>query len=305
VNAVKSSTATGTTATASRIAPYRGRFAPSPTGALHTGSLVAALASWLDARAHCGTWLIRMEDLDRPRVVPGAADTILATLAAFGMESDEPVLYQSRRHEAYTTALQQLAASHRAYRCECSRSETTGIYNGRCRHLGLQRTDTAWRLMLKPGTIGCHDSLQGDCSASAEALGDPIIFRRDGLAAYQLAVVVDDAAQGITHVVRGADLLDSTCWQIAIGKALGLPIPLFSHVPLITEPDGSKLAKSTRSVAIDPALAAAQLVGALRLLQQQPSEELTTAPVRDILSWAVRNWQPARMAGLRAVCLHT
>jgi glutamyl-Q tRNA(Asp) synthetase len=305
VNAVKSSTAIGTTATAEVKAPYRGRFAPSPTGLLHTGSLVAALASWLDARAHGGTWIIRMEDLDRPRVVPGAADVILSTLAAFGMESAEPVLYQSTRHEAYAAALQQLAAKQCVYRCECSRSETSGVYGGRCRHLGLQGPDTAWRLMLFPGAIRCHDALQCDCSAAAESLGDPIIFRRDGLAAYQLAVVVDDAAQGITHVVRGADLLDSTCWQIAIAEALHLPVPQYAHVPLITEPDGAKLAKSARSLPLDPGNAPAQLVTALSLLQQQPSERLTTARVSDILGWAVDHWRPQNMLGRRTVRLHT
>jgi glutamyl-Q tRNA(Asp) synthetase len=303
---VKNSTATGTTATASARAPYRGRFAPSPTGLLHTGSLVAALASWLDARAHGGTWLIRMEDLDSPRVVPGAADAILATLAAFGLVSDEPVLYQSTRHEAYADALRQLEAAHLAYRCSCSRSESPGVYNGHCRELGLQAPGTAWRFKLDPTPlIPFKDGLQGECSAGAAALGDPIIFRRDQLAAYQLAVVVDDAAQGITHVVRGADLLDSTCWQIAIGRALGLAEPQYSHLPLVTEPDGSKLAKSRRSLPVDPRNAPSLIVEALSLLQQQPSEGLTTDSVSDILGWAVKNWQPGRLAGLREVRLRS
>jgi glutamyl-Q tRNA(Asp) synthetase len=301
---VKNSTAIGTTATASHPAPYRGRFAPSPTGLLHTGSLVAALASWLDARAHGGGWVIRMEDLDAPRVVPGAADAILATLAAFGMESDEPVVYQSTRQAAYAQALHDLASLHLAYRCKCSRSEASGVYNGHCRDLKLELAGTAWRLRLDPTSrIHFHDHIQGDCSAAAAGLGDPVIFRRDGLAAYQLAVVVDDAAQRVTHVVRGADLLDSTGWQIAIAQALSLSVPQYAHLPLVTEPDGSKLAKSRRSLPLEPQRSSAQLVEALSLLQQQPPEGLTTAPVRDILGWAVGNWQPERLAGLRKVRL--
>ena len=304
------STATGTTATAdagpgAAGAPYRGRFAPSPTGALHTGSLVAALASWLDARAHGGSWIIRMEDLDTPRVLPGAADAILATLAAFGLESDEPVLYQSARHAAYAQALEALQSHHRAYRCNCSRNEIAGVYQGHCRELALRNPDSAWRLRLNDGLIHFEDALQGDCSRTAAELGDPVIVRRDGLAAYQLAVVVDDAAQRITHVVRGADLLESTCWQLAIWQALGLAPPRFAHIPVVTEPDGSKLAKSRRSVAINPARAAAGLIDALTILQQQPCEELTTAPVRDILDWAVKNWRPARLAGHQEVRLRT
>jgi glutamyl-Q tRNA(Asp) synthetase len=301
---VKNSTATGTTATASSTAPYRGRFAPSPTGLLHAGSLAAALASWLDARAHGGTWLIRMEDLDAPRVVPGAADAIVSTLAAFGLTSDEPVMYQSTRQTAYAEALRALHATGLAYRCNCSRSDSPGIYNGHCRDLALDTPDAAWRLRLDPaGCIRFDDALQGECSATGAQLGDPVIFRRDQFAAYQLAVVVDDAAQGITHVVRGADLLDSTGWQIAIARALGLPVPRYSHLPLVTEPDGSKLAKSRRSLPLDPLNAPVQLVNTLSLLQQQPSEGLTTDSVSDILTWAVKNWQPGRLAGMRDVRL--
>jgi glutamyl-Q tRNA(Asp) synthetase len=301
---VKNSTATGTTATASPAAPYRGRFAPSPTGQLHTGSLVAALASWLDARANGGSWLIRMEDLDTPRVVPGAADSIIATLAAFGLTSDEPVMYQSTRQPAYAAALRQLHTANLAYRCSCSRSQSPGVYNGHCRDRNLDTPGSAWRLRLDPASrIRFHDHLQGECIATGASLGDPVIFRRDQLAAYQLAVVVDDAAQGITHVVRGADLLDSTYWQIAISRALSLPEPEYSHLPLVIEPDGSKLAKSRRSLPLDALNAPALIVEALLLLQQQPSEGLTTDSVSDILGWAVKNWQPARMAGLRGICL--
>jgi glutamyl-Q tRNA(Asp) synthetase len=302
---VKSSTATGTTATADpRRAPYRGRFAPSPTGALHLGSLLAAVASWLDARAQGGTWLIRMEDLDGPRVVPGAADDILATLAGLALTSDEPVLYQSTRSAAYLAALEQLAACGRAYRCRCSRAEVQGPYDGRCRDLGITDPDSAWRLRLDESTpLAFEDRIQGHCEFATASLGDPILLRRDGLAAYQLAVVLDDAWQGITDVVRGADLLDSTGWQIAIARALNLPLPAYAHVPLLTEPDGQKLSKSRRSLSIaamDPSRALVTVLAALGL---PIDPELNAARGSDILHWAVQHWRPQVVAGIRAVPL--
>jgi glutamyl-Q tRNA(Asp) synthetase len=265
---------------------------------------VAALASWLDARARGGTWLIRMEDLDTPRCVPGAADAILQTLALMGLASDEPVLYQSTRRDAYMAAVQELETRGCSYRCTCSRSDVPGVYSGHCRDLGLSASPAARRLRLAAGSICFDDAIQGRCCFDASAIGDPVIFRRDNLAAYQLAVVVDDAAQGITHVVRGADLLDSTAWQIAIAQALLLPVPQYAHVPLITEPDGSKLAKSRHSLALgdDPSAA---LYDALMLLQQAPPINLKAAPVSDILRWAVGNWRPGSMAGTRAVSLRS
>ncbi len=303
---MKSSTATGTTATASPGAkpPYRGRFAPSPTGPLHQGSLLAAVASWLDARAHGGTWLIRMEDLDGPRVVPGAADAILSTLARFGLESDEPVLYQSTRSDSYRNALESLAARGLAYRCRCSRSEIQGPYEGRCRELGITDPDSAWRLRLEPGaTIAFDDLIQGHQEFPVASLGDPVLMRRDGLAAYQLAVVVDDAFQCITHVVRGADLLDSTAWQIAVARALELPVPYYAHVPLLTEPDGQKLAKSRRSLPIAGMEPVQVLSATLALLGLPLTSRLKAAPVSDILHWAVQHWSPKFMAGIRSVPL--
>lgn len=301
---MKNSTATGTTATAEAgrhgPAPYRGRFAPSPTGLLHLGSLVAALASWLDARAHGGTWLIRMEDLDTPRCVPGAADAILATMTRFGLVSDEPVIYQSTRREAYATALRQLESDGHSYRCTCSRSDAPGVYSGHCRELALQTAFAAQRLRLTPASICFDDDIQGRCCFETAALGDPVVCRRDGIAAYQLAVVVDDAAQGITHVVRGADLLDSTAWQVAIAGALLLPVPRYAHVPVITEADGSKLSKSRHSIAIgtNPS---ATLHAALMLLKQTPPLELKTAPVEQILEWATTHWQMFMLAETRNV----
>jgi glutamyl-Q tRNA(Asp) synthetase len=304
VNAGKNSTATGTTATASTAAPYRGRFAPSPTGPLHPGSLLAAVASWLDARAHAGTWLIRMEDLDGPRVVSGAAAGILATLARFGLESDEPILLQSTRNERYHEALRRLAARGLAYRCQCSRSEIQGVYDGHCRELGITDPDSAWRLRLEPGgTISFRDRIQGTLEFAVEELGDPVLMRRDGLAAYQLAVVVDDAFQGITDVVRGADLLESTAWQIALAHALELPLPRYAHVPLLTEPDGTKLAKSRRSLSVADMEPGPVLVATLALLGQMPHPGLKADSVSDILHWAVQHWRPQAVAGVRAVQL--
>src|SRR5690606_22792753 len=196
-NAVKSSTATATTATADPQAPRLGRFAPSPNGLLHKGSLLTAVASWLDARVRGGAWLVRIEDLDPPRVVPGAAAAILATLARFGLESDQPVLYQSTRGGAYRAALQTLIDAGLAYRCACPRAGRATV-RCRCRDLALSGDEMVWRLRLGDAPIRFVDRLQGSFSHSPAELGDPVLFRRDGIAAYQLAVVVDDAFQGST-----------------------------------------------------------------------------------------------------------
>ncbi|HTQ35871.1 MAG TPA: tRNA glutamyl-Q(34) synthetase GluQRS [Steroidobacteraceae bacterium] len=302
---MKSSTATGTTATASaRTAAYRGRFAPSPNGPLHRGSLLAAVASWLDARARGGAWIIRMEDLDGPRVVAGAADEILATLARFGLTPDEAVLYQSGRAAAYRAALESLAARGLAYRCRCARSEVQGPYDGRCRDLGITDEDCAWRLRLDANaTLAFEDRIQGHVEYRVADLGDPVLMRRDGIAAYQLAVVVDDAFQRITDVVRGADLLESTAWQIALARALDVPVPAWAHVPLLTEPDGSKLAKSRHSLSIAELEPAPALVATIAVLGLHAPAELKAAPVSDILQWAVQHWSLRAVAGVRAVPL--
>jgi len=306
---VKSSTGTGTTATADSR-PYRGRFAPSPTGRLHRGSLVAALASYLDARAHSGTWLIRIEDLDAARKLPGVDQSILDALASLHIRSDEPVVFQSSRLERYTDALNQLRAANLVYRCTCSRSETGGACSGRCRDLDDASPDkvaaepAAWRLRFDAGdNLTFHDRVLGDLTYTCRDLGDPVVFRRDGVPAYQLAVVVDDAAQGVTDVVRGADLVDSTPWQIRIAEALGLRIPRFAHVPLVVEPDGSKLSKSRQSLPITGLDPATTLLQTLRLLRQQPPAQLEGVAPAAILDWAVRHWDVARLAGLRTVAL--
>ena len=245
-----------------------------------------------------------MEDLDGPRAVPGAAADILATLASFELVSDEPVLYQSTRAADYHAALDLLAARGLAYRCRCARSEIHGPYDGRCRDLAITDADSAWRLRLDAdATLAFEDRIQGHVEFTAAGVGDPVLMRRDGLAAYQLAVVVDDAFQGITHVVRGADLLDSTAWQIAIAQALGLQVPDFAHVPLLTEPAGQKLAKSRRSLPIAGMQPAPLLSAVLALLGLPLTSELKAAPVSDILHWAVQHWRPQVMAGIRVVPL--
>jgi glutamyl-Q tRNA(Asp) synthetase len=302
---VKSSTASGTTATAdltsatdSRHGRYRGRFAPSPTGPLHLGSLVAALASWLDARAHRGQWLLRIEDLDTPRVIAGAEADILATLEQLGLHHDGEVVRQSQRTPLYLEALEWLASRGLAYRCSCSRSEAQHPYPGTCRDARNGPGPSAWRFRLDPAaSTAFEDRVQGRLEYAHPALGDPVIFRRDGIAAYQLAVVVDDLAQGVTDVVRGADLLESTAWQLRLIEALGGVPPRYLHVPLIVEPDGAKLAKSRRSLPVATLAPSRALTEALKLLGQQPPDALATAAPAQILEWGVAHWNPAAMAG--------
>jgi len=274
---------------------YRGRFAPSPTGRLHFGSLVAALGSWLLARHHDGEWLVRVEDLDPPREVPGAADAQLATLAAFGMTSDLPVVWQSRRHDRYAQALDQLLSDGLAFECRCSRTDLAaagGIHRA-CIARDPARPP-AFRLRVADGSrVGFADGLQGKVEQAVDRdVGDVVLRRADGFWAYQLAVVVDDAEQGITDVVRGADLLDSTPRQILLQRALGLPTPRYLHLPLIVDAEGQKLSKSMAALPIDgdaplPALRAAwDALG-------QPASALADAPsVPLALAAARRHFQP-------------
>jgi glutamyl-Q tRNA(Asp) synthetase len=256
-------------------AAYRGRFAPSPTGPLHAGSLVAALASWLDARAQGGKWLVRIEDLDPPREVPGAGQRILRQLAAFGLESDHPVLWQSTRHEAYAAALERLIATGQAYPCVCSRAEVAAaaralglpesVYPGTCAQgLPPGALARAWRLRLPRPTVRWHDRAAGEVTQDLHSeVGDFVLKRADGLWAYQLAVVVDDAAQGISDVVRGADLLDNTPRQRVLQAALGMPQPRTLHVPLVLTAHGEKLSKQTGAAALDETDVAGELARAL------------------------------------------
>jgi glutamyl-Q tRNA(Asp) synthetase len=260
---------------------YRGRFAPSPTGPLHAGSLVAALASWLDARAHGGTWLVRIEDVDTPRCVPGAAQTILAQLAACGLVPDEQVQWQSNRGAAYEVALEALVRSGAAFACGCTRRDIEDtlaaqglqhqrfaerVYPGTCRDGLKGKPPRAWRLRAE-GCIAWHDRRLGPQQQDlTRDVGDFVLKRADGLWAYQLAVVVDDGAQGITDVVRGEDLGDNTARQIALQRALGLPTPRYLHTPLVLAADGHKLSKQNGAAALDLAEPAAALRAAGRVL---------------------------------------
>ncbi|REG61622.1 glutamyl-Q tRNA(Asp) synthetase [Paraburkholderia sp. BL6669N2] len=246
---------------------YRGRFAPSPTGPLHFGSLVSALASWLDARAHRGAWLVRVEDIDGPRTVPGAAEDILATLQRFGMHADEPPVWQSTRMARYQEALEQLKATGVIYPCGCTRKEiadsllnahmrnTTLAYPGTCRNGLHGKPARAWRLRVPDGNaaiITFEDRWQGKQTQNlATEVGDFVLKRADDQWAYQLAVVVDDADAGITHIVRGADLMDSTARQIYLQRCLGVPTPEYLHVPVVTNAEGEKLSKQNGATALD------------------------------------------------------
>ncbi|MDO9360871.1 MAG: tRNA glutamyl-Q(34) synthetase GluQRS [Polaromonas sp.] len=303
---------------------YIGRFAPSPTGPLHAGSLVAALASWLDARASGGKWLVRIEDVDTPRCVPGADQLILQQLAVFGMTPDATPLWQSQRTPHYQSALDALAVRHLAYPCGCTRHEIAAalaaqgsakprhgelVYPGTCRHGLRGRPARAWRLFtgnqasnqplahtppayfaidsVANEVVHWHDRRLGPQQQDVEhAVGDFVLKRADGLWAYQLAVVVDDAAQGITDVVRGEDLADNTARQILLQRALGLPAPRYLHVPLVLGADGEKLSKQNGAQALDTTqpLAGLQAAGAALGLQA------TAGDVADCLRQLVPQW---------------
>ncbi len=250
---------------------YRGRFAPSPTGDLHFGSLVAALGSWLRARAQAGAWVVRIEDLDPPREVAGAAERILATLAAFGMRSDEPVLHQSDRASHYQAALELLIARGIAFPCACSRRQleaSAGLHRADCTHPAANDPH-AWRARVPDLGLEFEDGIVGHYHQQLRReVGDFVLKRNDGLHAYQLAVVVDDAAQGISEVVRGADLLDSTPRQIWLQQQLGLATPGYLHLPLVLDEDGRKLGKSLASVPLSPTDPLPALRAALGFLGQ-------------------------------------
>ena len=286
-----------------------GRFAPSPTGPLHLGSLLAAVGSYLDARASGAGWLVRIEDLDTPRVVPGCADEMLRTLEAFGFEWDEPVLYQSTRRAAYAEALATLTTLGRTFPCSCSRKDLASAdedspgYPGTCRAGPARPGPTSLRFRVGNAPIHFDDKFLGRQQFDLTACGDVVVERRDGIASYQLAVVVDDAFQGVTRVVRGADLLTSTPWQIELQTALGLPQPIYGHLPLLTEPDGAKLSKSRRSVPLDPSQAPQALNLTLTHLSQAPPPELAHASIKDVWKWAVAHWNPQALAGKSMVRL--
>jgi glutamyl-Q tRNA(Asp) synthetase len=285
---------------------YRGRFAPSPTGPLHAGSLVAALASWLDARAHGGTWLVRIEDVDHPRCVPGADAEILRQLAACGLVPDEEPTWQSQREHLYQAALDRLVAKGRAYPCACSRKDievalraqgrerTRGgelVYPGTCRGGLHGREPRAWRLRVPGGVVPWTDRRLGvRLQDVAQEVGDYVLKRADGLFAYQLAVVVDDGAQGITHVVRGEDLADNTPRQLLLQRALGLPQPCYLHAPLVLGPNGEKLSKQNGAEAVELGDPLQAIVSAAAVLGIDVSGEpsLGNALFAATRAWVVR-----------------
>ncbi len=266
---------------------YRGRFAPSPTGPLHFGSLVAAAGSWIDARRHEGAWLVRMEDIDEPRTVPGADALILRTLEAYGLTWDEEVVWQTRRHELYAAAIDRLGGA--AFGCACSRKEAGDRYPGTCRNgVAEGRVARAVRLRVDGEPVEFVDRRMGAYrEVLTETCGDFVLRRADGLYAYQLAVVVDDAAQGITDVVRGADLLDSTARQIYLQRQLGVATPRYLHLPVATNAAGEKLSKQTLAPAVDARGDAGTLFEVLQFLGQAPPAELRGAPCGELLRWAV------------------
>ncbi|ESE41539.1 glutamate--trna ligase [Shewanella decolorationis S12] len=288
----------------SALHPYVGRFAPSPSGALHFGSLIAALGSYLRARSLGGKWLIRVEDIDPPREVPGAADDILRTLEAYGFEWDDTVLYQSARTEAYQAKLDELLAEDNAYFCQCSRKQIQamgGIYDGRCHQLATPYQSGAIRIVNRPQVAEFSDNLMGKVVVDhAFAAEDFIIKRSDGLYAYQLAVVLDDAYQGITEVVRGYDLIEASCRQLSLYQTFGLSAPQWLHLPLACLTPGFKLSKQNHAQAIDKQHPQASLNAALSFLGQAPVEP-TAAP--QMLAQAVAQFQLSAIPKQREILI--
>lgn len=291
---------------------YVGRFAPSPTGPLHFGSLVAAVASYCDAKANAGKWLVRMEDLDKPREVIGAAHHIINTLEAFGFEWDGDIVFQSQRNHFYQEAFNQL--STHVYPCVCTRKEIADssqsqgidglIYPKTCFKIPpLQpNTDAAYRAIVLDKSIGFVDAIQGEITQNlAVDVGDFILKRKDGLFAYQLAVVVDDALQDVTHVVRGADLLDSTPRQIFLQQLLGYPSPTYAHVPVACNTQGEKLSKQTLAQAITAQAATSLVFEALQFLGQQPPLAIKNATLNEVWRWAIANWQLTKVPQCRQI----
>lgn len=280
-----------------------GRFAPSPTGPLHFGSLVAAVASYCDAKSQGGQWLLRIEDVDQTRKVPGASEDIIATLQRYGFAWDGDILYQSQRSELYEEALSRLREQNLVYPCTCSRKEIAdsstrqgiegAIYPGTCRQFPIKPgMPVAWRLKTEHEVIGFEDAIQGHQQHQmATDIGDFVIKRADGLFSYQLAVVVDDALQGVTHVVRGADLLQSTTRQIYLQKLLGYATPVYAHIPLVLNEQGQKLSKQTLASALPQDNVKDTLINALHFLPFLPKPFPTFLSLSDLWRWAIDHWQ--------------
>ena len=282
---------------------YRGRFAPTPSGPLHLGSLLTALASFLAARHTGGAWLLRVDDLDGPRCRPEHADTILRQLEAHGLHWDETVRYQSRHEPDYEAAFERLLHAGHCYRCSCTRARLAAssrpgvdgpVYPGTCRDAGIDSPDTAWRLRLPPGSVELDDPLHGRLLRDLQQeVGDFVIRRADGRIGYQLASVVDEAAQGITDVVRGADLIGSSLRQVWLMQRLGQSPPAFLHIPVLLDAAGHKLSKQNHAAPIGNDTAAQNLIRGLTLLGQAPFAADWHGRIDDILARAIRDWDPA------------
>ncbi len=287
--------------------PYIGRFAPSPTGPLHLGSLFTALASYLEARAQQGIWLLRIDDLDTPRNVPGAADSILRTLEAFGMTWDQEVSYQSRHLDAYLEALEVLASHDLTYHCICSRKFLAESHNSTYPNFCRDRptpssNDFALRIKTNMLDISFDDQLCGHISQNIGVEhGDFIIKRKDRIIAYQFAVVIDDHLQNITHVLRGADLLDSTIKQLYLHQCLNLNTPRYLHVPVLTGINGTKLSKKDHAPAVTQENSHLTLFKLLQLLQQNPPVELQNSSCEQLLQWAIKNWDVFKLSRISCI----
>ena len=279
-------------------APGCGRFAPSPTGPLHFGSLVAAFGSFLRARSQGGLWRMRIEDIDTPRTVPGAAELQLGALRAFGLEWDGEVMWQSRRIPAYRTALEALRERGAVFPCRCSRGELGGTPHRGC-ITSRNEGPAAWRLRVPDREIAFTDAIRGPQRQNlAREVGDVVLWRGDGLVAYQLAVVVDDAAQGVTEVVRGADLIDSTARQIFLQQTLGLPTPAYAHLPLALDAEGRKLGKSQQALALDPERPIPALRAVWNFLGQPPEALADAASLPRLLDTAIAAFDLERVPSL-------
>ncbi len=285
---------------------YRGRFAPSPTGPLHFGSMVAAVGSYLQAKSKQGQWLVRIEDLDPPREVDGAAAAILRTLERFGLLWDESIIYQSQRNHQYDTAINRLAALGMLYPCGCSRKEISrngtpgaygSIYAGTCRSgLPQGKKPRALRIRTHNQPITFRDPLRGTISQQlTQEIGDFVVRRADGLFAYQLAVVVDDAEQGITEIVRGSDLLDNTPRQIYLQQSLNYPTPRYLHLPVALDVAGKKLSKQSGALPIDHHHPQTLIHAVLEFLNQTPPIALKESALDEMWLWAIQNWRPERL----------
>lgn len=278
---------------------YRGRFAPSPSGLLHFGSLVTALASYLDAKHNNGTWLVRIEDIDPPRELAGASSEILKTLESYGLHWDESVLYQSQQTKIYHQTLELLANKQLIYYCQCTRAQIKklgGIYPSTCKTLNLPSLNNATRLINNVGTFEFNDTIQGLITGDKKvAAEDFTLVRKDGFFAYQLAVVVDDIFQNITHVVRGCDLLEPTLRQLSFFETLNTQAPIYCHIPLAVTEAGYKLSKQNKAPAINNQKPQPALISALHYLGQNPPEALRFESVESIISWAINHWSMSKI----------